>query len=279
MGNPAGVVLDADGFTESDMQETAKRVGFNETAFVMKSKDANYRIRFFTPGHEMPLCGHATIASTLALVEAQYSVSSSSDFVFETLAGLIEVAYRIDGETGKPIISMRQTPAKFVEFTGSKQELTRVLGVGIADLHLALPIVYGNTGTWTLLIPMATKDSIRRMQPSTAEFPDVLSQMPRSSIHPFSLDVIHPDSHMHARHFSSPFSGTVEDPVTGTASGVMGAYMAKYQPSFFDGRNGVALIEQGFEVGRNGRVTVEVLSDIEPFLVKISGSAVFVGEL
>lgn len=279
MGNPAGVVLNADGMTDSEMQDIANSVGFNETSFVMSSDLANYHIRFFTPGHEMPLCGHAILACTLALVETKGSVSNSADFVFETLAGLIEATYQLDDQTGKPIISMKQTPAKFVEFTGSRQELTNALGVEVTDLHPTLPIVYGNTGNWTLLVPMVTKDSIRRMQPSTAEFPNVLHQIPRCSVHPFALDVVHPDSDMHARHFSSPFSGTIEDPVTGTASGVMGAYMAKYQPSFYNGKNGIAVVEQGFDVGRDGRVTVELLSEKDPILVKISGSAVCIGVL
>lgn len=138
---------------------------------------------------------------------------------------------------------------------------------------------HGNTGTWTLLVPVTTRDSIRIMRPKTSEFPDTLSQMPHSSIHPFTLDTINVGSHMHARHFSSPFSGTIEDPVTGTASGVMAAYMAKHSPSFYSEKNGIAIIEQGFEVGRDGRAKVEMMSDSAPYLVKITGSAVYVGKL
>src|SRR5699024_11336968 len=55
-----------------------------------------------------------------------------------------------------------------------------------------------------------------------------LSEKPHVSIHPFCFETYYPDANMHARHFSSPFSGTTEDPVTGTASGIMGAYFVKY---------------------------------------------------
>lgn len=48
------------------MQVTAFQVGFNETAFPMKSEVADLRIRFFTPGHEINLCGHATMATLFA---------------------------------------------------------------------------------------------------------------------------------------------------------------------------------------------------------------------
>ena len=54
-GNPAGVVLDSEGLTDEDMQEVAKQIGFNETAFPLKSSCADFRIRYFTPGHEMDL--------------------------------------------------------------------------------------------------------------------------------------------------------------------------------------------------------------------------------
>src|SRR5258708_2019521 len=66
-GNPAGLVFQADDLTTAEMQELAYRVGFNETTFVCRSAVADIRLRFFTPGYEMPLCGHATIASFYAL--------------------------------------------------------------------------------------------------------------------------------------------------------------------------------------------------------------------
>lgn len=79
---------------------------------------------------------------------------------------------------------------------------------------------------------------------------------------------------MHARHFSSPFSGTTEDPVTGTASGVMGAYYSRYiggQPPSFE-----LLIEQGLEIGRDGRVRVSVSDNGNT--IEVTGNAVYVNE-
>ncbi len=49
MGNPAGIVLDADGLTEEEMQRIAEKVGFNETTFVLSSEVADIRMRYFTP--------------------------------------------------------------------------------------------------------------------------------------------------------------------------------------------------------------------------------------
>jgi PhzF family phenazine biosynthesis protein len=66
-GNPAGVVLNGDDLTDKEMQEIAFKVGFNETAFPVKSDVADLRLRFFTPGHAMNLCGHATMATIYTL--------------------------------------------------------------------------------------------------------------------------------------------------------------------------------------------------------------------
>jgi len=101
--------------------------------------------------------------------------------------------------------------------------------------------------------------------------------MPKASVHPFCLETDDPDAHMHARHFSSPFAGTIEDPVTGTASGVMGAYYAEHIVSDFDTKL-TLLIEQGIEIDRDGRVTVEVTKNNPTYDIEITGNAVFVKE-
>src|SRR6267142_1316206 len=141
----------------------------------------------------------------------------------ETRAGVLPVTVEAGG-TGEPVVIMAQPPARFESFEGDPAGLARVLGLGPDDLRTDLPILYGNTGVWTLLVPVHGLGTMRRMKPLTAEFPSVLAGRAGASIHPFCIETIHPDAHLHARHFSSPRSGTVEDPVTGTASGVLGAY-------------------------------------------------------
>ena len=99
--------------------------------------------------------------------------------------------------------------------------------------------------------------------------------MPRASIHPFCLDTHDVSARMHARHFSSPFSGTIEDPVTGTASGVMGAYYAKYINKESESPLHL-LIEQGHEVGRDGRIQVTVGTKNGEYDIEVTGTAVHV---
>src|SRR5512143_1658976 len=68
-GNPAGVVPDARGLDDRAMQAIAREMGCAETAFVLPATraDCTERVRFFTPGEEVPMCGHATIATYVVL--------------------------------------------------------------------------------------------------------------------------------------------------------------------------------------------------------------------
>ena len=104
----------------------------------------------------------------------------------------------------------------------------------------------------------------------------MLAEMPGASLHPFCLETADPAAHMHARHFSSPRSGTVEDPVTGTASGVLGAYYVEFVTAQAEPP---LLVEQGQEVGRDGRVWVWAETRDQGGHVRVGGTGCFVREI
>ncbi|MDW5525352.1 PhzF family phenazine biosynthesis protein [Carnobacterium maltaromaticum] len=268
-GNPAGVVFGAEELSVKEMQKIAQTVGFNETVFVLPSEKADYRLRYFTPGHEIDLCGHGTMAATYGICQ-NYGVQEG--FHFETNVGQIKVEYHL--ATGK--IKMEQTDAKFKPFTGNVKALCGALGIEVADLDDRYPIEYGNTGIWTLLLPIKNLASFKRMQPQNQLFAKILTEIPTASIHPFSLEAYGERVNLHGRHFSSSFSGTVEDPVTGTASGVMGAY---YLKEIAKVPIVELAIEQGHEMSRPGEVSVMAKQLGNKIEVAISGVACFVEEL
>ncbi len=226
MGNPAGIVLEADGLTEEEMQIIAEKVGYNETTFVLSSEVGDIRMRYFTPGFEMDLCGHGTVGTLYALREKGL-LEEKSNLTIETKAGILPIQIGVN-ENGETFIKMRQAAPQFKEFTGSKEELAHSIGLEVNDLDVSLPIVYGSTGNWTVIVPIKNLDACERMNPNNAAFPSVLKEIPNASIHPICLETYDEQAQMHGRHFSSAYAGTIEDPVTGTASGVMGAYYAMY---------------------------------------------------
>jgi len=273
MGNPAGIVLGGDKLTEQQMQAVAKAVGFNESAFPVSSEKADLRIRFFSPGKEMELCGHATVA-TLYAMKTRGLLGDKEELTVETKAGILPVWIREDAD-GRTWITMRQAEPQFQPFEGDREKLAPVIGLSAEDLDSALPVLYGSTGTWTLIVPVTGLEACKRMKPDNQKFPQVLRQMPGASIHPMCLEVNDPMVQMHGRHFSSPTAGTVEDPVTGTASGVMGAYYARYiRKEWADDQE--YLVEQGQEIGRDGRVKIRVYGQQDRPVVEMSGTAVFV---
>jgi len=107
-GNPAGVVLDAAGLDAGAMQALAAEVGYSETAFVTYAGGGTYDVRYFAPASEVPFCGHATIATAVALAER----GAASPLRFRTAAGEITVT-TTDGD-GQPSATLTSV-APYVE--------------------------------------------------------------------------------------------------------------------------------------------------------------------
>lgn len=276
-GNPAGIVLEADGLTEEEMQIIAEKVGYNETTFVLSSEVADIRMRYFTPGYEMDLCGHGTVGTIYALRERGL-LEEKTNITIETKAGILPIQIDVNEKEGT-FIKMRQAAPQFKEFTGSKEELAHSIGLEVNDLDVSLPIVYGSTGNWTVLVPIKNLDACERMNPNNEMFPSVLKEIPNASIHPVCLETYDEQAQMHGRHFSSAYAGTIEDPVTGTASGVMGAYYATYLEKDFDHEMEL-IVEQGQEMNKDGRIMVYVTKVVEDekLQIDIAGTAVYVKE-
>ncbi|MED1610033.1 MULTISPECIES: PhzF family phenazine biosynthesis isomerase [Bacillus cereus group] len=277
MGNPAGIVLEADGLTEEEMQRIAEKVGYNETTFVLSSEVADIRMRYFTPGYEMDLCGHGTVGTIYALRERGL-LEEKTNITIETKAGILPIQIDVNEKEGT-FIKMRQATPQFKDFTGSTEELAHSIGLEVNDLDVSLPIVYGSTGNWTVIVPVKNLDACERMKPNNEMFPSVLKEIPNSSIHPICLETYDELAQMHGRHFSSAYAGTIEDPVTGTASGVMGAYYATYLEKDFDHEMEL-IVEQGQEIRKDGRVTVYVtkVEGNANLQIDIAGTAVYVKE-
>ncbi|WP_332646640.1 PhzF family phenazine biosynthesis protein [Lysinibacillus sp. 54212] len=273
-GNPAGVVLNGEDYTEEQMLAIAAAVGFNETAFVIPSQVADFRIRYFTPGHEVNLCGHATMGTIYAL--RMKGLVTKSVLTIETLAGVLPIQVR--EENNEVLITMQQATPQFQSFSGSKSDLAASIGLREEDLHSEYPIVYGSTGLWTLIIPVKELASFSKMTPHTEEFPNILLEMPKASLHPICFEVRDPGNDMHARHFSAPHSGTIEDAITGTASGVMGAYYKTFVDKDIS-LPATLRVEQGHEINKDGRVYVHVKEVEEQLEISISGKAVFVKDI
>ena len=268
-GNPAGVVLETKNLTEEQMQAIAKEAAYSETAFVLPSDKADLRLRYFTPGAEVPLCGHATVGSIYALHEK--GLIGEGTITIETGAGVMPISVTVEG--GRARIGMTQAAYQEKPFRGDRAALAQAVGLAETDLDDRYPIVYGYTGLWTTVIPVRHLESFARMKPDHYSFPGILTDEPHASLHLFCLETVNEGAMIHARHFSPPRNNIGEDPVTGTASGVMGAYWKRHIAE--DGSRELRVVcEQGLEIGRDGIVETLVPADPEA-QVRIFGTAVF----
>src|SRR6266540_3618582 len=129
-GSPTGIVLDADDLSEQQMQTIATKLNFAESAFVLASEKADYRLRFFAPNYEVALCGHATIASFHLLVEQGHITFGEADHVTltqETSAGLLQVTCYKDGR-----IVMSQNEPTFGAIEADRNRVAGLLGISAA---------------------------------------------------------------------------------------------------------------------------------------------------
>ena len=115
-GNRAGVVLDSHDLIPAKMMAIAKDLGYSETAFLMESDVADFKVRYFTPTEEVPLCGHATIAA-FSILNSLGKLGKDA-YTIETKAGMLNVQIEKDGmifmEQNRPTYFETLTPDIFV---------------------------------------------------------------------------------------------------------------------------------------------------------------------
>src|SRR5450830_760127 len=92
-GNPAAVCLLEKPLPDSLMKSIAREMNLSETAFVRREGDA-WRLRWFTPAVEVPLCGHGTLATARALREA--GIVTDDEVYFRSLSGDLAARYQED---------------------------------------------------------------------------------------------------------------------------------------------------------------------------------------
>lgn len=275
-GNPAGVVLNADGLTENQMQEIAKEVNFSETAFISEkeSNEHDVKIRFFTPKIEVPICGHATIAAHY--VRAIENKIKSCRVLQKTGAGILPVD--IIENDGDYKIVMTQGKPKFGAFLNdkNKQILLSALYLNEDDLNPNCPIQIVSTGHSKVMIGIKTRTKLNKLNPDFKALTNLSKIINCNGYFVFTFDTNDKNILTTGRMFA-PAIGVNEDPVTGNANGPLGAYLVHHKLVKFDGNEFKFIAKQGEAMGRPGILFVNVkIENSEPVQVKIGGQAIIV---
>ncbi|MDR3588319.1 MAG: PhzF family phenazine biosynthesis protein [Negativicutes bacterium] len=277
-GNPAGVVTDASGLTSAQMQKIANEMNLVETTFVFPPQDAtaDFLIRYFTPQSEVAVAGHPTVATIHALIEeGKISPSATPHQVrVETGAGVLPIDISPSSAGGYAITMTMATP-RFEPVPLSHTELAALLGTdaGNVDARYAIRKMY--TGIYWFVARLTTLAAIRNLRPDLAAIAELSRREKVTGIQVFTTETEDPACDFHVRTFL-PNEGINEDPVCGTGNSCIGAFIVENGIAPSSGRIRFTS-EQGLEVGRPGRVGVEVEGTPGAVTkVKITGTAVTV---
>jgi PhzF family phenazine biosynthesis protein len=251
-GNPAGVVPDADGLSEGQMQAVANELSVSETAFLLSSDDADRKVRYFTPTQEVDLCGHATIGSHALLHEN--GTLSPGEHTLETNLGVLDIEITDDG-----VVWMTQDRPMIRTVDLDHQRVADALGidaVALRQMEIDLQLAVASTGLPFLVVPVTYFRQVSDATPDAAAIEALCEEVDAEGLYAFTFDALDPDATLHGRMFA-PGAGVPEDPVTGTASGAVGAYLREMDA--FDGDFPEEMtFEQGHVLDRPGEVRVRV---------------------
>lgn len=238
-GNPVAVVHGADGLSDDDMAAFARWTNLSETTFLLTptTSGADYRLRIWTPGGELPFAGHPTLGSAHAWLEAGGVPSVSGTVVQECAAGLVTV--RRDDRlafAGPPLV--RSGPV-------DEADLDRaVVALGI-DRRDVVDAAWIDNGPGWVGVLLADAAAVLALEPDWGLFGDL------------KIGVAGPggDADVEVRAFC-PQYGVPEDPVTGSLNAGLGAWLAGTRlPSSY-------VASQGTVLQRRGRVYVTREDDV-----------------
>ncbi|MFJ4681964.1 PhzF family phenazine biosynthesis protein [Streptomyces sp. NPDC088789] len=269
-GNPAGVVLDAGALDDTEMLAIAAELGYSESAFLTAPPEdldgregRAYGIRYFSPRAEVPFCGHATIATAVALAER----TGPGKLLFATRAGTVPVEVtEEDGTVRATLTSVRPHIEEIAD--ADLAEALAALDWPTADLDPAFPPRIAFAGARHLVLAAATR---ARLADLAYDFTRLETLMHRLDLTTVQLVWRESATVFHVRD-PFPVGGVVEDPATGAAAAAFGAYARALG---LVPEDAVLTLRQGEDLGRPGRLTVTLRAG-DP-RVRVSGTGTRIG--
>ncbi len=274
LGNPVAVVLDGTGLSDASMQRFARWTQLSETTFVLppspeaKAQGADYKLRIFTPGGELPFAGHPTLGSASAWLKAGGQTQQPGVLVQECGVGLVRLEMR-EGRWAfaAPSVQMRSMPEatlpallKALGLQANQVMDSQILNNGpewwaflldevetlrnLAPDHLALKQlgvkvgVAAKTGQENIASPLLISRSNRESRAFAGK-----------SLRNVATDK--PDAQLEVRAFAAAI-GITEDPVTGSLNASLSQWLidSGAMPTDYVASQGIAL-------GREGRVHIQ----------------------
>ena len=268
-GNPAGVVYSEE-LSIEEIQLIAKEINVSETAFISKSQEADFNLKWFTPSAEVKLCGHATIASLHYLYQREL-IKNNSVVTFNTLSGVLK------GSVKNGIYSLNLPVPKLSEFKGNTDEIINALSSDKIINTKKFPFIIDDGGY--LYIYVSTLKELMSLKPDYKMLLDLSSSRKGyDAFTLFSTETFEKENHAHLRFFA-PYYGINEDPVTGSANGPL-LLVLRHLGLIDENTEGKSFtFEQGDILDRKGRINVSYSLLKNELIISGKAVTVFKGEM
>ncbi len=255
-GNPAGVVLDADGLTDAQMLAIARELNNADTAFLFApdGPDHDVRARFFTPRTEAGFVGHATVAAHHVL---SARAGAPARVRQKSRAGILDIEVRGSGQERR--IAIRQNPPPLGRELNDRERLAVLDALALAtdDLDPRCPLRIAGTSSTRLLIGVRGTEPLNHLKPDMTRLTTLSAQIGAAGYFVFALTPQAADHFTESRMFC-PALGIGEDPVSGNAHGLLGVYLVHNGLLSHDRHTATFHGVQGRWLHRPGRVEVEL---------------------
>ena len=258
-GNPAGVAVFDDKLPEeAEMRRIAAKMGYSETAFILPLGGNRFRIRYFTPVEEVPVCGNAAGGSFAYMVKTGVVREGESD-VAQTGAGEINV----DIADGLVWLDMAEPkPLAFLNDTDSAA-LAAAYGISAADMGKLKPAI-SNSGLADIMLPLKSAEVLANLEPDMDAIAKLSKKLDVTGVHAFTIE----KDALHCRNFA-PLYGINEEAATGTSTGALTYYLYKHgiiKP------NEIKLFIQGEAMGKPSRIYSRLSINGESVRIRVGGS-------
>jgi PhzF family phenazine biosynthesis protein len=255
-GNPLGVVFDAGDMDTATMQALAAWLNLSETIFFLPpDAGADYRIRIFTPGSELPFAGHPSVGAAWTAIVHGLATPRDGRLIQQCEAGLLPV--EVAGASEAPRVAVRSPRARLLEEHPSRAGLDAIAQPG-------QPAALWNNGPSWWMVEAASPTLLRGLKPDFAAIAAWTNATNSTGVAVFALE---PEAghDVVVRAFCPGDAVNVpEDPVTGSANALVGALL--HVQGRLPGQDGRYIASQGRELGRDGRVHVRVDADGEVWI-------------
>lgn len=253
LGNPVAVVLDAEGLDSAAMQAIARWTNLSETTFVLPPTlpEADYRLRIYTPGSELPFAGHPTLGSAHAILESgRVTPRLAGRLIQQCGVGLVDLT--LDERSGARQLAFALPPARIEALLATDVvELERILGC--AGLVQTAPASVHVGPVW-VVVQLRDAQSVLDLHPDLASLSAFERRLGITGVTVFGAHASG-DAAIEVRSFA-PSCGVNEDPVCGSGNGSVAAF--RWSRGLLPPAGGDYVAAQGRCVDRDGRVHVSV---------------------